>query len=374
MRNFKSGAYTQQYKYKSFTPSRLTPFKWESDKVLSLLTKASQTLGELNAFAHLVPDINFFIEMHKIKEATTSSHIEGTQTTIDEVLLSERDIEPERRDDWLEVQNYIDALNYSIERINDLPLSTRLIKEAHKRLLTGVRGENKSPGEIRTSQNWIGGANIASAVFVPPHPSNVSEALFDLEKFWHNQDWELPALIRIALSHYQFEAIHPFLDGNGRMGRLLITLQLLQYDLLDKPVLYLSDFFDRNRGAYYDALIRVTNSNDIGQWIRFFLTGVIDTAKKGKETFVQNGVLRKTYSKSLTKLGRRERLGNQLLEFLYSNPVISPRKVEELLSVTPATANRLLKEMDKVGILKEATGYARNRIYILHEYLQIFKN
>lgn len=373
MREFKSGTYTKQYQYKSFTPSKLTRFVWENDKVISLLTKASQSLGELNAYAQLVPDVNFFIEMHKMKEATTSSRIEGTQTSMDEALLSERDIKPEQRDDWQEVQNYIGALNYSLDRLNKLPLSTRLLREAHERLLSGVRGENKMPGEIRTSQNWIGGADIASAVFVPPHPNDLSDSLNDLEKFWHDENWELPALIRIAVSHFQFETIHPFLDGNGRIGRLLITLQLMEYKLLDKPVLYLSDFFERNRGAYYDALIRVTNSHDIDQWIRFFLTGVIETAQKSKSTFIQIGVLRESYANKLLELGKRASIASELLKQMYAQPITSARKVEELLDVTPATANRLLKEMEKIGILKESTGYARNRIYVLDEYLRIFK-
>ncbi len=373
MREFKSGTYTKQYQYKSFTPSKLTRFVWENDKVISLLTKASQSLGELNAYAQLVPDVNLFIEMHKMKEATTSSRIEGTQTSMDEALLSERDIKPEQRDGWQEVQNYIGALNYSLDRLNKLPLSTRLLREAHERLLSGVRGENKMPGEIRTSQNWIGGANIASAVFVPPHPNDLSDSLNDLEKFWHDENWELPALIRIAVSHFQFETIHPFLDGNGRIGRLLITLQLMEYKLLDKPVLYLSDFFERNRGAYYDALIRVTNSHDIDQWIRFFLTGVIETAQKSKSTFIQIGVLRESYANKLLELGKRASIASELLKQMYAQPITSARKVEELLDVTPATANRLLKEMEKIGILKESTGYARNRIYVLDEYLRIFK-
>lgn len=373
MREFKSGTYTKQYQYKSFTPSKLTPFVWENDTVLSLLTKASQALGELNAYAQLVPDVNFFIEMHKIKEATTSSRIEGTQTSMDEALLSERDVKPEQRDDWQEVQNYIEALNYSLDRLDELPLSTRLLREAHQRLLSGVRGENKMPGEIRTSQNWIGGVDVASAAFVPPHPNELPDSLSDLEKFWHDVNWNLPSLIRIAISHYQFETIHPFLDGNGRIGRLLITLQLIEYKLLDKPVLYLSDFFERNRGSYYDALIRVTNSHDMDHWLRFFLTGVIETAQKSKNTFTQIGVLRESYLKRLEGLGKRTALANELLNQLYSQPITSARKVEELLAVTPATANRLLKEMERVGVLKESTGYARNRIYVLNEYLNIFK-
>lgn len=370
---FKSGKFIQQYKYKSFLPSRLNQnIEWESPEIQNLLADANRMIGELNAYASLVPDVNFFIEMHKIKEATTSSKIEGTQTNIDEAVLTEREISPEKRNDWEEVQNYIKALNDSIEQLQVLPLSMRLLKRSHKILLSGVRGENKLPGEVRKSQNWIGGADIASASFIPPHHNDVSELLSDLEKFWHT-DKPIPHLIRIAISHYQFETIHPFLDGNGRIGRLLIILQLIESSILEKPVLYLSDFFEKNRAQYYDSLDRVRTSNSLDQWIRFFLTGIIQTSVKSKDTFIQIGVLRKLYDEKILKLGRRSKLANQLLVNLYSNPVISPREAERKLEVTPATANRLLSEMAKVGILKERTGFSRNRLYELHQYLDIFR-
>lgn len=374
MKPYIAGQYKQQYKYRSFLPSKIEPFFWQTDTVLSLLTTAAKELGELNAYSKLVPDVNFFIEMHKVKEATTSSRIEGTKTNIDEALLSEIEIDPEKRDDWREVNNYIQTLNYAVNRLEELPLCIRLLKESHGILLQGVRGENKHPGEIRTSQNWIGGADIVSATFVPPHHDDVPELLSDLEKFWHSNHWDLPELIKIAFSHYQFETIHPFLDGNGRIGRLLITLQLLDYDLLDKPILYLSDFFERNRSSYYDALIRVTTANDIDGWLRFFLTGVIETSKNSKNTFIQIDDLRSKYMTMIDTLGRRSKIATQLLEKMFSSPIVTSKKVEQLLDVAPATANRLLEELIKVGMLKEATGYARNRVFVLHEYLDIFKN
>ena len=371
---FKAGTYKQQYQYRSFLPSLLAhPFEWQSDAVLELLSDANRFIGELNTFADLVPDVNFFIEMHKIKEATTSSRIEGTRTNIDEAVLSENHISNEKRDDWEEVRNYIRALNYSIDRMQELPLSMRLIKEAHAILLSGVRGENKLPGEVRRSQNWIGGADIKSATFVPPAHEDLPDLLTDLEKFWHGETRQLPALIRIAVSHYQFETIHPFFDGNGRMGRLLITLQLLQSELMRKPVLYLSDFFERNRMEYYQALERVRFTDSLDHWLRFFLTGVIQIAQNSKKTFVDIGTLRYSYRERMKSLGKRGKLAKELLLQLYSSPIVSPREAEQKLRVTAATTNRLISELEKLGILQEMTGYSRNRLYALHEYLEIFR-
>jgi Fic family protein len=371
---FNAGTYKQQYQYKSFLPTLLEkPFEWQSDMVLELLSEANRYIGELNSYAELVPDVNFFIEMHKVKEATTSSRIEGTRTNIDEAVLSENNISIEKRDDWEEVRNYIRALNYSIGWMQELPLSMRLIKEALAILLSGVRGENKLPGEIRRSQNWIGGADIKSATFIPPAHEDLPELLSDLEKFWNGETRQLPILIRIAISHYQFETIHPFLDGNGRMGRLLIVLQLLQSELMAKPVLYLSDFFERNRMEYYQALERVRFTNSLDQWLRFFLTGVIQTAQNSKKTFVEIGKLRDTYRERIKSLGKREKLAKEFLLQLYSAPIVSPREAEQKLGVTAATANRLITELEKLGVLQEKTGYARNRLYVLHEYLEIFR-
>jgi len=371
---FNAGKYKQQYQYKSFLPALLdNPFEWQSAMVLELLSEANRYIGELNSYAELVPDVNFFIEMHKMKEATTSSRIEGTRTNIDEAVLSENTIPIEKRDDWEEVRNYIRALNYSIERMQKLPLSMRLIKETHAILLSGVRGENKLPGEFRRSQNWIGGADIKSATFIPPAHEDLPELLSDLEKFWHGETGQLPTLIRIAVGHYQFETIHPFLDGNGRMGRLLITLQLLQSELMAKPVLYLSDFFERNRMEYYQALERVRLNNSFDQWLRFFLTGVIQTAQNSKKTFVEIGKLRDNYREKIKSLGKREKLAKEFLLQLYSAPIVSPREAEQKLGVAAATANRLITELEKLGILQEKTGYARNRLFALHEYLEIFR-
>ena len=252
-------------------------------ELLPLIEKANLKLGELSAYSELVPDINHFIRLHVVKEATLSSRIEGTRTNIEEAMMREEDIKPERRNDWIEVNNYILALTQAIQELEHLPISTRLIKKTHQTLLQGVRGENKLPGEFRRSQNWIGGATLSDATFIPPVWNEIDDLIGDLENFLHNDDTNLPHILKIALAHYQFETIHPFLDGNGRIGRLLITLYFVEKGILHQPVLYLSEFFERNKSYYYENLMRVRLHNDIQQWFKFFLVGTIEMAIKGVE-------------------------------------------------------------------------------------------
>jgi Fic family protein len=370
---FKAGRWQTRYQYKSFEPVLVDhDWVWEDATINALLEQANRALGELNAFSLIVPDIDLFIEMHVVKEAQTSSKIEGTQTGIDEALMPEEQIRPEKRDDWREVRNYIDAVNTAVAELKNLPLSNRLLKQTHTILMRGVRGEHKQPGEFRTSQNWIGGSSLSDATFIPPHPDGVPELMSDLEKFWHDEKVVVPHLIRAAISHYQFETIHPFLDGNGRIGRLLIPLYLISHGLLAKPSLYLSDFFERNRASYYDALMQVRVSNDLIHWVRFFLNGVAQTASKGRVTFQQILALRQRAELQILELGKRAPNARQALNVLYRRPMLTAADLERELNLSHPTVNALLRDFMRLGLVKEVTGAARNRLYVFESYLDLF--
>ena len=371
---FKSGTYKNQFQYKSFLPSKINhQWTWDDPRINLLLEKAAQTLGELNAFSRIVPNVDLFIRMHILKEANTSSRIEGTKTDIEDVVLDESSVFPEKRDDWQEVQNYVQAMNEAIKQLENLPLSLRLIRNTHRILMTNVRGKHKTPGEFRTSQNWIGGSSLADAAFIPPHKDDMYDLLDDFEHFLYNDRIVVPHLIRCAIAHYQFETIHPFQDGNGRIGRLLITLYLVSNHLLIKPTLYLSDFFERHRGAYYDSLTRVRDSNDLGQWVRFFLEAVMETAEKGKTTFAQILNLHTNIESELMNLGKKTDNARKLLMHLYQSPVVSVKQVESILGVKYYSANELIKTLVEINILEETTGYSRNRVFMFKRYIDVFK-
>ena len=373
MKSFKSGNFINEGLYKSFHPSKLCG-NWNLDnmEVITLLSKADRHLGRLDMYSEYV-DIEMFIQMHIAKEATQSSKIEGTQTNIEEAFFSKSDISNEKRDDWEEVQNYISAMNEAVRLLHNLPFSSRLIKQTHKVLLQGVRGQHKQPGEFRKSQNWIGGASINDAVFVPPIHAEVPDLISDIEKFANSSDYDnIPDLIKIALIHYQFETVHPFLDGNGRVGRLLITLYLVSKNILKQPILYLSDFFEQNRSLYYDNLTRVRTHNDINQWLKFFLIGVIETSKKGVETLDAILQLQRSLEIRTDRLGIRSSDVRQIINYLYKRPIISVSEVTTLINKTQQTAYNIISDMEKVGIIKEITGAQRNKLYLFKEYMDLF--
>jgi len=373
MKNFKSGTYINQGSYKSFQPELISG-KWVIDnmEVLSLLSQADRQLGRLDMYSEYIPNIDLFISMHVLKEATQSSKIEGTKTNIEEALLNREDISEEKRDDWEEIQNYIAALNKAIEKLNEIPFSSRLIRQTHEILLSGVRGKRKLPGEFRSSQNWIGGASISDATFIPPIHTTINEYMGDLEKFAHDNEHYFPELLKIALIHYQFETIHPFLDGNGRVGRLMITLYLVEKGLLKKPILYLSDFFEKNRTLYYDNLMKVREKQDINQWFKFFLVGVIETAKNSISTFDKILKLQKDIETRIQGLGSRSVSANTVVKQLYQHPVIQARKVQEITGLSMPTAYKIVEELEELKVLKEVTGAKRGKLYFFKEYIDLF--
>lgn len=373
--NFVAWVWRNQIWYKSFLPNSINkPFIWEDKDINLLLEKANLELGKLDSFSSFIPDIDFFISMHIWKEAIQSSKIEWTKTKLDELFMDDEDMKsPERKNDKLEVQNYTKALNLWIEELKKLPLSFRLFSEIHKTLLQWVRWEYKTPWEIRRSQNRIWGSNLQNAFFIPPHPDDLSELTKDFEIFLHNNNLQIPELIKAALMHYQFETIHPYLDWNWRIWRLMIILYLIEKQMLTKPVLYISDFFERNKWSYYDALTIVRSSDDIEHFIKFFLTGIIETCKSSIKTFEEIFKLKKIVDEKLISLWRIAEKANIIINYLYSNPIISSKVVVKKLDVVPTTANTLLNSLVEVWILKEITWFKKNKLYSFEDYLKIFR-
>ncbi|MFT7222539.1 MAG: Fic family protein [Cellvibrionaceae bacterium] len=372
--DFQAGRFEAQYQYRSFLPASVNHQWVIADPPLQqLLGQADRALGELNAFAQLVPDIDSFIRTYVAKEATQSSKIEGTQTHIEDAFKNADDLLPEKRDDWGEVQNYIAAINASIDSLEPLPLCNRLLKDTHTILLRGVRGETKQPGEFRSSQNWIG-VSLKYAIFVPPHHAHVLELMGDLEQFLHNDRIDVPPLIRIAIAHYQFETIHPFLDGNGRLGRLMISLYLASEQLLVKPALYLSDYFERHKTAYVDRLMAVREGNHLREWLIFFLQGVRESADSSIAVFREILTLKAHVEGDvLPRFSiRRQENARRLMQYLYGQPVVGIKAVCQLLDTVPNTASSLINDLVNYGLLTEVTGQRRNRLFVFHPYLSLF--
>lgn len=374
--NFISGHYEQRLEYRAFLPNPVCHAWIISDAELTdLLGRADRALGELNAFAQLIPDVDFFIRMYVAKEATQSSRIEGTQTNIEDAFKEAADLKPEARDDWAEVQNYIRAVNFAIASLDKLPLSNRLLRQTHEILLSGVRGTHKQPGEWRVSQNWIG-VSLKNAVFVPPHHEHVPELMSDLEKLLHAENFFAHPLLRIAIAHYQFETIHPFLDGNGRLGRLMISLYLAATGLMKQPALYLSDYFERNKTAYVDHLMAVREGNHLREWLVFFFHGVEVTAQNSTAVFCGILKLKQQIEEEFLPRYSAGKLENarRLIRSLYSQPIVDIKRATNVISGTSNTASTLINEMVSHNLLVEITGRQRDRLFAFQPYLDLFRN
>ena len=360
--------------YKSFIPSVLPPnppIELNKD-IVDILVKANKQLALLEGISSRIPNIHLFISMYVRKEALMSSQIEGTQATLEDVLdpmLEENTNRPVG-----DVVNYIKATDYAINRLKELPLCNRLIKEAHEVLLSGIRGQNKSPGEFRHSQNWIGaaGCNLQNARYIPPSVEDMIQAMSGLEKYINGDD-ELDVLIRTALIHYQFETIHPFLDGNGRIGRLLITLFLMEKKVLSTPALYISYFLKRNRIEYYDRMNEVRLKGNYEQWIKFFLEAVYESAKDAVETIDKLTSLHDNYCLKIKGLGRRAKNAMRVFEYLESNPIIEIQKTAKELDIAFNTMSSIVKELTSIGVLEQTSTQSRNRTFAYKEYLEILK-
>jgi cell filamentation protein, protein adenylyltransferase len=377
----RSGRYLRQPTgYRAFIPASLppTPSVRMHGKLQTLLSRADLALGRLDGSIQTLPNPDLFVFMYVRKEAVLSSQIEGTQSSLQDVLAAEAQLfAPERHRDVDEVLNYVRAMNHGLDRLSQLPVSVRLIKEIHDKLLTGVRGSRLTPGEIRISQNWIGpsGCTLREATFVPPPPHMVADALGKLEVFLHNRQIPMPLLIKIGLAHAQFETIHPFLDGNGRIGRLLITFLLCENGVLQKPVLYLSHYFKRHRQVYYDLLQATRDQGDYEKWLEFFLTGIADVSAEATETAREILALREAHRTLITdQLGRGAGNGHRVLEYLFEHPIVSVAELSELTGTTFPAANQMVERMVDIGILNEITGRTRNRRFRYELYVGLFSD
>lgn len=373
LESYNAGEYINMGDYKSFIPSKIDEdWSWNDSELNKLVSDANLQLGKLDGYAKQIPNVDLYIKMHVKVEANKSSRIEGTRTTLDEDLLSKDDIDPEKRDDWQEVQNYVDAMNYGIERINEIPISTRLIKEIHSILMKNVRGKDKNPGEYRTSQNWIGGSRPGNAVYVPPIASEINNCLNDLEKFINNDKINTPDLVKIAMIHYQFESIHPFLDGNGRTGRIIIPLYLLNKGIITTPCFYISNYIEENKNAYYDFLSRVRTNNDMISWIKFFLEATIETAKTARVKFQNILQFTKEVDQILPTLSVKYENAKKVIDFLYIQPKASRIEIIEKTKIPDSTVNGIINELMRVNLINEITGFSRNKVYQFTKYIELF--
>lgn len=369
----RSGAYIKQMQgYQAFIPKPLPPepliIDWEMQELLS---KADRALGRLDGITEILPNPDLFVSMYIKQEAVLSSQIEGTQASLVDIL--EFESKGTQTKDVKEVVNYIKAINYGLNRLATLPLSLRLIKEIHQILLSGTRGSERNPGEFRTTQNWIGplGCTINEATFVPPPVHEMNIAMGDLEKFLHNENIKLPLLIKVGLAHAQFETIHPFLDGNGRMGRLLITFLLCSSGVLKKPLLYLSYYFKKHRNEYYSHLQDIRDNDKWEAWLKFFLRGIYDISQGSTLKAREIIQMKETHREKIRTISTNAIV---LLEHLFQFPFITVSQIEQQLGINYHTANRLVAAFEKEGILKNISGTSRNRVFLYSDYVALFES
>ncbi len=375
LKKYISGTTIAQSGYRSFRPTTVNhEWTWDESELNVLLEKAGEAIGSLNSYSILIPNVDVYIRLHIRTEAHKSNKIEGTKTTIEEDLMNIDDVPFEKREDRIEVENYIHAINEGIHKISieGFPLSSRLIRELHYTLLQGVRGERKTPGEFRRSQNWIGGSMPSNAVFVPPFHDEVPDLISDLEKFIHNDEIHVPDLVKIAIIHYQFETIHPFLDGNGRIGRLIIPLFLLSKSKLLKPCFYISNYFELNKSLYYDKLTAVRTKNEMTEWIKFFLQAIIHTAESAKSKFEKIVKLVEEYKQLEYDIPGKNKNIASILNCFYHDPILSINEIVEQTDLTRTPVSNIVKSLVRRGVLYELPGYNRNRLYVLKDYFQIF--
>ncbi len=361
--------------YWALIPRPLPPSNLQIEEFQGLVEKSSQALGRLDGIATILPDTHLFLYMYVRKEAVLSSQIEGTQSSLSDLLLYESDAaQGVPLDDVQEVSNYVAAMEHGLKRIQSgFPLSLRLIREIHEVLMTGARGGTKAPGKFRTSQNWVGGTRPGNALYVPPPADKVKECMSDLEKYMHVKENKLPLLIRTALVHHQFETIHPFLDGNGRLGRLLITLLLCTEGVLSQPILYLSLYFKTHQKEYYDQLQQVRDTGDWERWIMFFLEGVRDIALQATETAREIFTMIERDRIKITELGRGAGSALQVYRYLEKKPLAVIPEIVKALSISTPTVTAALHNLEKVGVVRETTGRQRGRVFVYDAYLSILQ-
>lgn len=360
--------------YQSFVPSPLPPSPSIelTEDIIGLLIKANTRLAVLESVATRIPNVNLFVSMYVRKEALMSSQIEGTQATLEDVLDPTLDVNSNRN--VADVVNYVKAMDYAVKRLYTLPLCNRLIKETHEVLMSGVRGQEKSPGAFRTSQNWIGGggSTLKNARYIPPSPEDMMEAMSDLEKYMNAAD-DLDVLIQAALIHYQFETIHPFLDGNGRVGRMLITLFLMEKKVLTTPALYISYFLKKNRIEYYDRMTEVRAKGNYEQWVKFFLQALLESAEDAVATIDELTALHVTNVKRISAMGRAAKNALLVFEYSESNPIIDIKKTAEAIGISFNTVSSAVARLVDTGILVQTTNTARNRTFAYEAYLDILR-